>query len=72
LSSIQRGAAGHFVPIGSNGFYEQGGERDRFDQQSVEAQAMVAACLEVYRLTVTNVGAKKRAVLLNGSSGATI
>ncbi|MFZ1041171.1 MAG: glycosyltransferase family 4 protein [Anaerolineales bacterium] len=42
---------GHFVPIGSNGFYPRGGERARFDQQPVEAQAMVSACLEAYRLT---------------------
>lgn len=51
LTSVQRGAAGHFVPIGSNGFYERGGERARFDQQPVESQAMVSACLEAYRLT---------------------
>jgi hypothetical protein len=37
------------VPIGSNGFYEQGGERARFDQQPVEAQTMASACLEAYR-----------------------
>ncbi|MFT3895333.1 MAG: glycosyltransferase family 4 protein [Anaerolineales bacterium] len=42
---------GHFVPIGSNGFYEQGKERARFDQQPVEAQAMLSACLEAYHLT---------------------
>ncbi len=41
----------HFVPIGSNGFYPQGGERARFDQQPVEAQAMVSACLEAHRIT---------------------
>jgi glycosyltransferase involved in cell wall biosynthesis len=41
----------HFVPIGSNGFYPQGGERARFDQQPVEAQAMVSACLEANRIT---------------------
>ena len=40
----------HFVPIGSNGFYKQGGERARFDQQPVEAQATVSACLEAYRI----------------------
>ena len=39
---------GHFVPIGSNGFYTRGGQRARFDQQPVEAQAMVSACLEAY------------------------
>lgn len=42
---------GHFVPVGSNGFYQQGGERARFDQQPVEAQAMASACLEAYRST---------------------
>jgi glycosyltransferase involved in cell wall biosynthesis len=41
----------HFVPIGSNGFYQQSGERARFDQQPVEAQAMVSACLEAHRIT---------------------
>ncbi len=38
-------AGGHFVPIGSNGFYERNGERARFDQQPVEAQTMASACL---------------------------
>jgi glycosyltransferase involved in cell wall biosynthesis len=41
----------HFVPIGSNGFYKKGGVRARFDQQPVEAQAMVSACLEAFRIT---------------------
>jgi glycosyltransferase involved in cell wall biosynthesis len=53
LSDLQTSGTdrGHFVPIGSNGFYEQGGERARFDQQPVEAQAMVSASLEAYRIT---------------------
>lgn len=41
----------HFVPIGSNGFYHKGGEKARFDQQPVEAQTMVSACLEAFRIT---------------------
>jgi glycosyltransferase involved in cell wall biosynthesis len=41
----------HFVPIGSNGWYAQGGPRARFDQQPVEANAMVEACVEAYNLT---------------------
>jgi glycosyltransferase involved in cell wall biosynthesis len=45
LADQQRALQGHFVPIGSNGFYPRGGERARFDQQPVEAQAMVSACL---------------------------
>jgi hypothetical protein len=52
LSDIQRaGKGGHFVPVGSNGFYRKGGKRARFDQQPVEGQAMVSACLEAYRVT---------------------
>ena len=42
---------GHFVPLGSNGFYRRGGVRARFDQQPVEAQGMVSACLEAFRIT---------------------
>ena len=53
LADLQRSDAGggHFVPIGSNGFYQRGSERARFDQQPVEAQTMVSACLEAYRVT---------------------
>jgi glycosyltransferase involved in cell wall biosynthesis len=53
LADIQRDKTngGHFVPIGSNGFYKRGGARARFDQQPVEAQAMVSACLEAHRIT---------------------
>lgn len=51
LADLQRVEAGHFVPIGSNGFYPRGGSRARFDQQPVEAQAMVSACLEAARIT---------------------
>jgi glycosyltransferase involved in cell wall biosynthesis len=53
LADLQRAeeAGGHFVPIGSNGFYQQGGKRARFDQQPVEAQAMVSACLAAARIT---------------------
>jgi glycosyltransferase involved in cell wall biosynthesis len=42
---------GHFVPIGSQGFYRQGGERARFDQQPIEAAGGISACLEAYRAT---------------------
>jgi glycosyltransferase involved in cell wall biosynthesis len=40
-----------FVPIGSSGFFIEGNEKARFDQQPVEACATISACLEVYRLT---------------------
>lgn len=51
LASIQRTQAGHFRPIGSNGFYQRDGARADFDQQPVEAQAMVAACHDAFRVT---------------------
>ena len=51
LASVQKTPAGHFRPIGSNGFYEMDGARADFDQQPVEAQAMVSACLEAFRAT---------------------
>jgi glycosyltransferase involved in cell wall biosynthesis len=41
----------HFVPIGSTGWYEKGGPRARFDQQPVEANAMIEACVEAFSMT---------------------
>ncbi len=41
----------HFVPIGSQGFYRQGGEKARFDQQPIEAGGAVSACLDAFRVT---------------------
>ena len=51
LISVQKTPAGHFRPIGSNGFYTRDGARADFDQQPVEAQAMVSATLEAFRIT---------------------
>lgn len=51
LASIQKTPDGCFRPVGSNGFYQRDGARADFDQQPVEAQAMVAACLEAFRAT---------------------
>lgn len=51
LVSVQKTGAGCFRPIGTNGFYTRGGVRADFDQQPIEAQAMVAACLEAFRAT---------------------
>jgi glycosyltransferase involved in cell wall biosynthesis len=51
LADLQTSGKGHFRPIGSNGFYRRGGVRANFDQQPIEAQATVSACLEAYRAT---------------------
>jgi glycosyltransferase involved in cell wall biosynthesis len=50
LLSIQT-EEGHFVPIGSTGWYEKGGPRARFDQQPIEANTMVEACVEAFNVT---------------------
>lgn len=49
LASIQKTQDGNFRPIGSNGFYERGGAHADFDQQPVEAHAMISACLEAFQ-----------------------
>lgn len=51
LTELQISEKGYFRPIGSNGFYRRGGTRADFDQQPIEAQAMVSACLEAFRAT---------------------
>jgi glycosyltransferase involved in cell wall biosynthesis len=53
LAEIQTSQAGdwYFTPIGSNGFFERGQTRATFDQQPVEACAMVSACLLAQRVT---------------------
>ena len=51
LIDLQTSEEGHFRPIGSNGFYPRGGTRATFDQQPIEVQATVSACLEAYRAT---------------------
>jgi hypothetical protein len=51
LTELQISEKGHFRPIGANGFHSRGGARANFDQQPIEAQATVSACLEAYRAT---------------------
>ncbi len=51
LVQVQTAKAGHFAPIGSDGFYHRGQKMPRFDQQPLEAQSMTAACLEAYLAT---------------------
>ncbi len=51
VAEQHRGDPDLFVPIGSNGFFLEGSEKARFDQQPVEACATVSACLEAYKLT---------------------
>jgi hypothetical protein len=51
LFAIQRTPDGYFSPVGSDGFYPRGSPKASFDQQPVEACAMVSACLDAQRVT---------------------
>ncbi|MEI6560983.1 MAG: glycosyltransferase family 4 protein [Verrucomicrobiota bacterium] len=51
LLDAQTAESGHFAPIGCHGFWVRGGEKARFDQQPLEAHAMVSACLEAFAVT---------------------
>jgi glycosyltransferase involved in cell wall biosynthesis len=51
LVKVQLSPAGSFRPVGSNGFYRRGQEPAQFDQQPIEAQATVSACIEAYHAT---------------------
>src|SRR5271166_2796588 len=52
LAKVQRcEIKGHFVPIGSHGFYSTKTEKARFDQQPIEACGAVSAFLQAYGAT---------------------
>jgi hypothetical protein len=51
LAKIQFSDDGYFAPVGSNGFYRRGEPKPSFDQQPVDACAMVCTCLEAQRTT---------------------
>lgn len=51
LVGVQTSEDGRLRPVGSNGFYHRNGARADFDQQPLEAQTTVSACLEAYRTT---------------------
>lgn len=41
----------HFSPIGNSGWFTRGGRKARFDQQPIEAQVMLDACLLAHQMT---------------------
>ncbi len=51
LVRLQTSPANAFRPVGSNGFYPRGQECPQFDQQPIEAQATISACIEAYHAT---------------------
>ena len=51
LMDVQTGENGCFSPIGSHEVFVRGGTRQCFDQQPIEAQASLSACLSAWRAT---------------------
>jgi glycosyltransferase involved in cell wall biosynthesis len=51
LAEAQVSREGYFAPVGSNGFHRKGATKADFDQQPVEAGAMVSACLDALRVS---------------------
>ena len=51
LWRVQLSETGRFSPVGCRGFLRRGAAAATFDQQPIEAQGMVAACVEAYRAT---------------------
>lgn len=51
LLRVQTAPGGGFQPIGSDGFCHRNGTRARFDQQPIEVQATVSACLAAFHAT---------------------
>ncbi len=51
LTKIQTSDTGSFRPVGSNGFFPRGKDRAMFDQQPIEAQVTISACIEAYQAT---------------------
>ena len=51
LIDVQAGESGQFSPIGNRDWWRRGAERSRFDQQPIEAAAMVSAAATAFRAT---------------------
>ena len=52
LKQVQTDETGrHFAAIGNHGWLTRDGEKARFDQQPIEAAAMVDACIEAFNCT---------------------
>lgn len=51
LLRVQKAPEGHFQPIGYKGWYKRGGVKARFDQQPVEAESTLEACVGAWHVT---------------------
>ena len=51
LIRAQTSPAGHLSVIGNNGWMRRGGGKAQFDQQPIDAAALLSACHDAYRMT---------------------
>ncbi|MDI6907699.1 MAG: glycosyltransferase family 4 protein [Thermoanaerobacterales bacterium] len=70
LLRLQTAPEGHLSPVGNAGWCVRGGTRARFDQQPVDAMALVGACLEAFRATGDNQWMREALRALNWFLGA--
>ncbi|MEX1269571.1 MAG: glycosyltransferase family 4 protein [Balneolaceae bacterium] len=56
---------GHFVPVGNSGWFTRGSEKSRFDQQPIEANAMVEACVAAFHTSGDDKWVKGALMCLN-------
>ncbi len=54
LIKIQINDKGQFSFVGNTGWYTRGEKKARFDQQPIEAQSIIGACIEAYKITKDN------------------
>ena len=47
----QKNHKGQFSPIGNSGWHPRNGEKSRFDQQPLEAESIIEACIEAFKVT---------------------
>ena len=69
LIQLQTSADDIFQPIGSDGFCHRDGTRAYFDQQPIEVQATVSACLEAFRATADSYWLQRARIVFEWFTG---
>jgi glycosyltransferase involved in cell wall biosynthesis len=72
LISLQLKDSECFSFIGNNGWYKRGGSKALFDQQPIEAQSMVGACIAAYKVTGKKVWLEKVRLAINWFLGLNV
>jgi hypothetical protein len=70
LVQIQTADNGSFSAIGSNGFFKRGSPIAKFDQQPLEATAMISSCIEAFKITADNAWVESARTIFSWFLGA--